>query len=248
MTLPLFTKPITSLVLDIEGTTTPIDFVYNVLFPYARENVKPYLAAHLSASDLQADIRALLEQNAEDWKRGLDPPLLKAPADQILIEDAVAYIHWLMDRDSKTTALKSIQGKLWDEGYARGELHSDVFEDVPRAFERWRQQGKTICIYSSGSVLAQKLLFAHTEAGDLTAYIRAYFDTNIGPKREAASYRRIASELELAPREIVFVSDVTAELDAAALSGFETLLCVRPANPSQSAGTHATIQTFDQIP
>lgn len=248
MTLPLFTKPITTLVLDIEGTTTPIDFVYNVLFPYARENVKPYLGAHLSSSDTQADMRALLEQNAQDLERGLAPPLLKGPADHVLIEDAVAYIHWLMDRDSKTTALKSIQGKLWDEGYTRGELHSQVFEDVPRAFERWRKQGKAICIYSSGSVLAQKLLFAHTEAGDLTPYIRAYFDTNIGAKRESGSYRRIASELELAPREIVFVSDVTAELDAAALSGFETLLCVRPANPGQPAGTHATIQTFDQIP
>jgi enolase-phosphatase E1 len=248
VTLPLFTKPITTLVLDIEGTTTPIDFVYNVLFPYARENVKPYLAAHLSSSDLQADIRALLDQNQEDLERGLDPPRLMGPADHMLIEDAVAYIHWLMDRDSKATALKSIQGKLWDEGYARGELNSHVFEDVPRAFERWRQQGKAICIYSSGSVLAQKLLFTHTEAGDLTPYIRAYFDTNIGPKRDAGSYRRIASELELAPRDIVFVSDVTAELDAAAVSGFETLLCVRPANPEQAAGTHARIQTFDQIP
>lgn len=237
-----------ALVLDIEGTTTPIDFVYNVLFPYAREHVKPYLAAHLLSSDLQTDIRALLEENVEDRKRGLDPPPFAGPADQVSIEDAVAYIHWLMDRDSKTTALKSIQGKLWDEGYKRGELHSRVFEDVPRAFERWRQQGKTICIYSSGSVLAQTLLFAHTEAGDLTPYIRAYFDTNIGAKREAGSYRRIASELELSPREIVFVSDVTAELDAAAAAGFETLLCVRPANPGQPAGTHATIQTFDQIP
>lgn len=245
--MPLFTKPITTLVLDIEGTTTPIDFVYNVLFPYARENVKPYLAAHLSSPDIQADIRALLEQNAEDLERGLDPPPLEGSPDHILIEDAVAYIHWLMDRDSKTTALKSIQGKLWDEGYTRGELHSQVFEDVPRAFERWRQKGKAICIYSSGSVLAQKLLFAHTEAGDLTAYIRAYFDTNIGSKRDAASYRRITSELELAPREIVFISDVTAELDAAAASGFETLLCVRPANPGQPAGAHATIRTFDQI-
>lgn len=248
MTLPLFTKPITTLVLDIEGTTTPIDFVYNVLFPYTRENVNPYLAAHPSSSDLQTDIRALIEQNAEDLKRGLEPPLLKGPADHVSIEQAVAYIHWLMDRDSKTTALKSIQGKLWDEGYARGELHSQVFEDVPRAFERWRQQGKAICIYSSGSVLAQKLLFAHTEAGDLTPNISAYFDTNTGPKREPESYVRIASELKRASREIVFVSDVTAELDAAAAAGFETLLCLRPGNPRQPAGTHATIQTFDQIP
>lgn len=248
VTLPLFTKPITTVVLDIEGTTTPIDFVYNVLFPYARAHVKPYLEAHLLSSDLQTDIRALIEENAEDLDRGLDPPLLKGPTGHVLIDEAVAYIHWLMDRDRKTTPLKSIQGKLWDEGYTRGELHGQVFEDVPRAFERWGKQGKAICIYSSGSVLAQKLLFAHTEAGDLTRYIRAYFDTNTGPKREIESYQRIASELEQAPREIVFVSDVTAELDAAAAAGFETLLCIRPANPSQPAGTHAAIQTFDQIP
>lgn len=248
VTLPLFTKPITTLVLDIEGTTTPIDFVYNVLFPYARENVKPYLTAHLTSSDLQSDIRALIEENGKDLKCGFDPPLLKGPADRVLIGDAVAYIHRLMDRDSKTTALKSIQGKLWDEGYARGELHSQVFEDVPRAFERWRQQRKAICIYSSGSVLAQKLLFAHTKAGDLTAYISAFFDTNTGPKKEAESYVRIASELKKPPREIGFVSDVTAELDAAAAAGFETLLCVRPGNPHQAAGAHSVIQTFDQIP
>lgn len=248
MTLPLFTKPIAALVLDIEGTTTPIDFVYNTLFPYARENVKPYLAAHLSSPESLSDIRALIEENAEDLRRGLDPPLLRGRADRVLLDDAVAYIHWLMDRDSKTTALKSIQGKLWDEGYRRGELHSQVFEDVPRAFERWRQQGRTICIYSSGSVLAQKLLFANTEAGDLTPSISGFFDTNTGPKRESESYRRIASELRLPSSELVFVSDVTAELDAAAAAGFETFLCVRPGNPDQPASAHEAIRSFDQIP
>lgn len=247
MTLPLFTKPIITLLLDIEGTTTPIDFVYNVLFPYARENVKPYLAAHLLSSDLNSDIRALIDANAEDMRRGLDPPLLKVAADHALLDDAVAYIHWLMDRDSKTTALKSIQGKLWDEGYRLGELHSQVFPDVPRAFERWRQQGKAICIYSSGSVLAQKLLFANTEAGDLTHYLSGFFDTNIGPKKEIESYKGIASELNVPPSEVLFVSDVTGELDAAAGAGFETLLCVRPGNPPQPPSAHPTIQSFDQI-
>ncbi len=153
-----------------------------------------------------------------------------------------------MDRDRKTTALKSIQGRIWSNGYNSGDLHSQAFEDVPRAFARWQQQGKAICIYSSGSMLAQKLLFAHTEAGDLTPFISSFFDTTIGAKREIESYRRIASELKVPPREIVFVSDVTAELDAAADAGFETLLCVRPGNHSQAANAHAVIQTFDQIP
>lgn len=247
MILPSFTKPIEALVLDIEGTTTPIDFVYKRLFPYARAYVKQYLATHLSSRDLLIDIRALIEENAADLERGLDPPLLKETAGKAFLEHLVAYIHWLMDRDSKTTALKSIQGRLWEEGYSRGELNSQVFEDVPRAFERWRQQGKAICIYSSGSVLAQKLLFAHTDAGDLTQHISAFFDTNTGPKRDAGSYRRVASALDLPPGNLVFVSDVTAELDAAAAAGFETLLCVRPGNPSQPITDHATIQSFDQI-
>jgi enolase-phosphatase E1 len=248
VTLSPLTKQITALLLDIEGTTTPIDFVYEVLFPYARTHVRAYLANHLSSEELRSDIASLLEENAEDLRRGLDPPLLSGPADHVLLDDAVAYIHLLMDRDSKTTALKTIQGKIWDEGYRKGELHSQVFEDVPGAFVRWRQQGKAICIYSSGSVLAQKLLFANTEAGDLTPHIIAFFDTNVGPKRESESYKRIASELKLPPREIVFVSDVTAELNAAAEAGFETLLCVRPGNQSQPASTHATIQSFDQMP
>ena len=242
VTSPLLPKQITTFLLDIEGTTTPIDFVYQVLFPYARAHVRVYLANH--SRELGSEIATLLEENAEDVRRSLNPPLIE----QASIDTLVGYIHWLMDRDSKTTALKSIQGKIWDEGYRRGELHSQVFEDVPRAFARWRQQGKAICIYSSGSVLAQKLLFANTEAGDLTPHIGAFFDTTVGGKREIESYRRIASELNLAPREVAFISDVTAELDAAAAAGFETLLCVRPGNHRQPAAAHPIIQSFDQIP
>jgi enolase-phosphatase E1 len=242
------TKQITAFLLDIEGTTTPIDFVYEVLFPYARTHVRAYLADHLSSEEHRSDIASLLEENAVDARSGLNPPLIERPDEHISIDKIVAYVHWLMDRDRKTTALKSIQGKVWDEGYQKGELHSQVFEDVPRAFARWQQRGRAICIYSSGSVLAQRLLFAFTEAGDLTTFISGFFDTNIGPKREAESYRRIASELKLPADEIVFVSDVTAELDAAASAGFQTLLCVRPGNSDQPAAAHPAVQGFDQIP
>ena len=248
MTLSPLTKQITAFLLDIEGTTTPIDFVYEVLFPYARTHVRAYLEDHLSSEEHRSDIASLLEENAEDARSGLNPPLIERPDEHISIDSIVAYFHWLMDRDRKTTALKSIQGRVWSNGYNSGDLHSQVFEDVPRAFARWRQQGKAICIYSSGSVLAQRLLFAFTEAGDLTTFISGFFDTNIGPKREIESYRRIASELELPPDEIVFVSDVTVELDAAASAGFQTLLCVRPGNPGQPSAAHPTIQDFDQIP
>lgn len=247
MTLP-FTKPITVLLLDIEGTTTPIDFVYNVLFPYARACVKDYLATHQHSAEVRSDIRLLLEENAEDARRGLDPPLVKGPAEQVSPNEVAAYVYWLMDRDRKSTPLKSLQGKIWEEGYGKGELRGQVFSDVTRAFQRWRGQNKDICIYSSGSVLAQKLLFAHTEAGNLTTFISGYFDTNTGAKTDAESYRRIADSLKLPPGEIVFVSDVTAELDAAASAGFETLLCVRPGNRFESpASTRTVIHSFDEI-
>jgi enolase-phosphatase E1 len=243
VTLQPLTKPIAALLLDIEGTTTPIDFVYSVLFPYARTHVKDYLAASPSL----ADLAGLCEENANDAKHGLAPPPLEGPAEHVSIDAIDAYVRWLMDRDRKTTALKSIQGKIWEDGYRKGELRSQVFEDVPPAFKRWRGQGKMICIYSSGSVLAQKLLFVNTEAGDLTPYINAYYDTNIGGKKDPESYRRIAANIELDSSSLLFVSDVTDELDAAATAGLQTLLCIRPGNPSPPATLHAIIRNFDEV-
>jgi enolase-phosphatase E1 len=234
--------PILVVLLDIEGTTTPIDFVYKVLFPYSRERVAEFLALH--RADLGEDIEGLLRANAEDIARGLNPPVIKSGT----ADELAAYVRWLMDQDRKTTALKSLQGKIWEAGYRAGELHSQVFGDVPPAFKRWREQGKDICIYSSGSVLAQKLLFANTEAGDLTRFIRDYFDTNVGAKADAASYRRIADALELRPSGVVFVSDVTAELEAAASAGLDTLLCVRPGNhPQTGTSDYSVIRSFDEI-
>lgn len=243
------TTPVAALVLDIEGTTTPIDFVYNVLFPYARTHVKDYLAHHRSLPPVRADIAGLCEENAEDARRGLNPPPLSRSAEEASLDEVEAYVRWLMDHDRKATPLKSLQGKIWEEGYRRGELRSLVFDDVPRAFKRWRERGKAICIYSSGSILAQKLLFAHTEAGDLTSLISAYFDTNIGAKKDPESYRRIAGELKLKSSAMLFISDVTDELDAAASAGFQTSLCIRPGNhPQNSASPHSMITTFDDLP
>src|SRR5262249_19253547 len=161
------------------GTTTPIDYVYNVLFPYARAHARDFLASHLESGALESDIAGFLKEHSADASQGNEPPVLLVGTGRVAVDSLVAYVHWLMDRDRKSTPLKSLQGRIWDEGYRSGELRSQVFEDVPRAFERWRKQGKQICIYSSGSVLAQKLLFAHTESGDLTGYIDGYFDTNI---------------------------------------------------------------------
>ena len=247
---------IAALLLDIEGTTTPIDFVFKVLFPYARAHVRDYLAAHLWSLEVRADIAGLLEENAQDTRaasastsvEGPRPPLIEGPAELVSLEEVTAYVHWLMDRDRKSTPLKSIQGKIWEAGYHSGELTSLVFEDVPRAFERWREQGRSIHIYSSGSVLAQKLLFAGTQLGDLTPFIGRYFDTHMGAKKEAESYRRIAAALELKPAEVLFVSDVTDELEAAESAALQTLLCVRPGNhPQARAASYKAIQSFDEI-
>jgi enolase-phosphatase E1 len=229
--------------LDIEGTTTPIDFVYKVLFPYARAHAEEFLALH--RSELADDVVGLIGENADDIARGLNPPSISSSA---TVKELAAYVRWLMDQDRKATPLKSLQGKIWQAGYDTGELHSQVFEDVPTAFNRWSEQGKEICIYSSGSVLAQKLLFANTEAGDLTPFIRAYFDTNTGPKGEAESYRRIGEALKLRPSAMVFVSDVISELEAARTAGLETILCIRPGNHSQpGASQYSVIRSFDEV-
>ena len=243
-----FTKPVSVLLLDLEGTTTPIDFVYKILYPYAREHVKPYLEEHRASTEVQADVRALLQENADDVRRGIDPPLINGPAEQVSLDEVVVYVHWLMDHDRKTTPLKSLQGKIWEGGYGKGELRGQVFQDVAPAFKRWREQLKSICIYSSGSVLAQRLMFAHSEAGDLSSFIGGYFDTNIGPKQDADSYRKIAAELQRQPSEIVFVSDRLIELEAAAIAGLEVLLCKRPGNDPQTAPlTRALVYSFDEL-
>ena len=234
------------ILLDIEGTTTPIDFVYQVLFPFARTHVKDYLARHWDAADVQRDVAQLREEQTADAEQGLAPPEISAGSDQI--ESAVAYIHWLMDRDRKSTPLKSLQGKIWEEGYQAGELLSQVFDDVPPAMKHWHKQGKRICIYSSGSVLAQKLLFAHTVSGDLTPLLSGYFDTTVGAKADADSYRRIATNLQLPPEEIVFISDVIAELNAAHAAGLQGILSLRPGNRPQSpSDLFKTIHTFTEL-
>jgi enolase-phosphatase E1 len=225
------------ILLDIEGTTTPIDFVYQVLFPYARKHLPSYLTEHWQ--DMQADIAQLQTEHARDEQQGLQPPALNSAQ----LESVVAYLHWLMDQDRKSTPLKSLQGKVWEIGYKRGELKSQMFADVPQAFVNWQQEGKRIAIFSSGSVLAQKLLFTYTESGDLSGFISGWFDTTVGAKREAESYRRIAQELQCEPYKVAFISDVTAELAAAQEAGMQTFLALRPGNPAQP-----TAETFVQIP
>jgi enolase-phosphatase E1 len=239
---------ITGILLDIEGTTTPIDFVYKVLFPYARTHMKAFLGEHLSDEEIRACLASLREEHAADEQQGFDPPPLQDQPKEVQLDSIVSYIHWLMDRDRKSTPLKSIQGRVWQHGYRIGELRSQVFGDVPAAFERWHKHNRQIRIFSSGSVLAQKLLFANTEAGDLTKFIGGYFDTKIGAKGDAESYKRISNAFGLAASQIVFISDVTEELDGARSANMQTRLCLRPGNrPQPLESKHATIRSFDEL-
>lgn len=232
--------------LDIEGTTTPVDFVYQTLFPYARKRLPDYLSQHFSSVEMRPIIAQLREENSRDLADGLNPPVLSGDSPELAA--VTDYLYWLMDIDRKSTPLKSLQGEIWQQGYEAGELLSEVYKDVPEAILRWKDQGKTLAIFSSGSVLAQKLLFAHTTAGDLTKHFSAYFDTNIGTKRAATSYQRIAEALENPPQQVTFFSDVVAELDAAHLAGMQTVLCIRPGNaPQPEAYGHPIIHTFDEM-
>jgi len=253
MTSSLAAEGIRGVLLDIEGTTTPIAFVHEVLFSYARSQVRNFLTEHFGSAELLADLEQLREEHATDVKQNLQPPALVEMDGPQIERDAEVdslgeYVSWLIDRDRKSTGLKSLQGKIWKQGYIDGTLKAELFAEVAPALERWRQAGLKISIFSSGSSLAQKLLFAHTEAGDLTGFIDNYFDTTVGSKTEVASYLRIASALHLPAREIVFISDVVPELDAAGAAGMQTLLCVRPGNhPQPFAERYQKIRDFDEI-
>jgi enolase-phosphatase E1 len=235
-----------AIVLDIEGTTTPISFVCDVLFPFARRHLREFLKDHRNSPGVNAApgvadaIVGLLLEWADDVAKGNMPP----PGSEI---DLAAYVEWLMDLDRKSPALKSLQGLIWERGYRSGELTSEIFADVGPALERWRGAGLRVAIYSSGSVLAQRLLFGHTPAGDLTPLFSGFFDTAVGPKTAVDSYRAIAVALECPPPRLLFVSDVVAELNAARAAGCRTALAVRPGNPPQPPPNGDAIRSFNEI-
>lgn len=231
-----------AILLDIEGTTTPIDFVHKTLFPFAKEKTGDYVKDHL------AELNAEITQLEVEYHRDFTNQIYGRNFDAKIPESIAEYLKFLIEVDRKSTPLKSIQGKIWQAGYESGELKSVMFEDVPRAFERWYQKGKTIAIYSSGSVLAQKLIFKHSNFGDLSRYISAYFDTNIGHKRERQSYENIAEKMQNRKQEILFISDVLEELEAAHSTGLESILSDRKGN-SQITKKHSfqIIQSFDVV-
>lgn len=239
---------IRGILLDIEGTITPISFVHEVLFPYARAHVKNYLALHFDSPDTIADLGSLRGEHALDLQQDREPPAMADRPSDAAIDSYARYVCWLMDRDRKSPGLKSVQGKIWEQGYTDGSLTAPLFADVLPAIERMRRAGLKIAIFSSGSVFAQKMLFAHTNAGDVSHLIDRYFDTTSGAKAESSSYRQIAAALDLNPAIVLFISDVVAELDAARGAGMRTLLCIRPGNPTQTHDDpHKVIETFAQL-
>jgi enolase-phosphatase E1 len=240
---PDLTQPIGAILLDIEGTTTPLDFVYGILFPYARAHAAEFLKRRASSPEVQMDLAALRREHLRDSTQGLNPP----PLNDATWESLVPYIDWLVLGDRKSPALKSLEGKIWQEGYASAALRGELFDDVPKALKRWQAQNRKIAIFSSGSVLAQRLLFSHTAAGDLSRYISGYFDTSIGSKIDPASYQSIARSLEVTASEIVFISDTVRELDAATAAGLQALLSERPGNHPQPEHAYRKIQSFDEM-
>jgi enolase-phosphatase E1 len=220
--------------VDIEGTTSAVAYVYDVMFPFARTGIEAYVTQNWGRPAL-ADVR---RQFATDAGRDLATP-------DALVAEALR----LMDGDIKATGLKSLQGLVWEAGFRSGELRAHVFGDVPPALRAWRAAGIDVRVYSSGSVHAQRLFFGHSEAGDLLPLFTGHYDTTTGPKREAASYAKIAADWGLEPGEVLFLSDVTQELDAARTSGMATALVVRPGNaPAEPADPpHPTINAFGEI-
>lgn len=238
-------EPAAVYLLDIEGTTTSVGFVFDVLFPFARAHAAGFLAQEGSTSEV-VETLALLAADAErEREAGLDCPLV-AEGDQRLASALDAML-WMMDRDRKTAGLKRLQGQIWRAGYEQGTLESDVFDDVPVALRKWRAAGSRVFIYSSGSVAAQKLLFRYSRCGDLTALIDGYFDTGVGEKRAAASYTRILEEVGVAGGEVLFLTDIVAEADAAVAAGLRVCIASRPGNAAQPDHPYALSSRFDLL-
>jgi enolase-phosphatase E1 len=230
-------KGIAAVLLDIEGTTTSISFVYDALFPYAAARLEEYCSRPDPEPELAAALARLKAEYDEEARKSALPPF----------GDGAGYARRLMAEDRKSTGLKLLQGVIWEEGYRTGELRGHVFPDVPGALAAWRAAGLRLRVFSSGSVKAQQLLFSHTEHGDLTPLFEGFHDTTTGPKREPGSYTAIATAYGLPAGKILFLSDVREELDAAAAAGMRTGLLVRPGNRPAEPGPHVVYREFGEL-
>ncbi|MFC5525600.1 acireductone synthase [Rhodanobacter ginsengisoli] len=223
---------IRAIVTDIEGTTSSISFVRDVLFPYARKRLPAFVETHGDKPELQHWLHEAAREAG----------LVEAPRQDII----ELLLQWI-DQDRKSTALKALQGMIWQEGYAAGDYRAHLYPEVAARLRDWRADGLRLYVYSSGSVPAQKLFFRYSEAGDLTPLFAGYFDTETGPKRETESYRRIADAIDEQPRHLLFLSDIVEELDAAKAAGFHTGWLIREQQPMPDAARHPVYADFDAI-
>ena len=221
---------IKAILTDIEGTTSSIDFVHQTLFPYARRHLRAFLHAHSRDRVVQQQLEAVAR---------VEDRLLS-------IEEAADVLEKWIAEDRKVTPLKTLQGLIWKVGYERGELKGHVYADTPECLRRWHAQGKQLYVYSSGSVEAQKLIFGHTAYGDLTPLFSGYFDTRIGAKREAAAYAAILRETGFAGSEMLFLSDIGEELDAARAAGLQTCQLLRD-DKAKPFAAHAQARDFTEV-
>lgn len=221
-----------AIITDIEGTTSSIDFVKDVLFPYARQHLRDFVRAHAK----EAQVGHWLDATATE--AGIERDDVEALIDTLL--------GWITE-DRKATPLKALQGMIWADGYTSGAFRAHMYPEVAARLRDWRARGIRLYVYSSGSVPAQKLFFGYSEAGDLTPLIDGWFDTQTGPKREAESYRAIIEAIGKAAPTCLFLSDVSAELDAAADAGMQTIQVCRPPTACVPDARHACVADFDAI-
>lgn len=232
------------ILLDIEGTTSSISFVYDVMFPFVRNNVASFLANSWG----DEEVKKCLPLLAEDLGKGSVEQWLgegSAADQQTAVVDGII---GLMDADVKATGLKKLQGLIWKSGFQSGEMVAHLFDEVADCIRQWHEAGIDVRIYSSGSIQAQKLFFGHTIAGDLLDCFQGHYDTTTGAKQDAESYTKIAAEFSCSASEIIFVSDVVAELEAAKAAGLQTVLSIRPGNkPVDEGHGFDSVTGFDQI-
>jgi enolase-phosphatase E1 len=220
-----------AIVTDIEGTTTSLSFVKEVLFSFSARHLPEFVRSQHH----RPEVRRLLDEARKLAGQDLD--------DARLVE---VMLRWI-ETDQKLAPLKGLQGLIWEEGYRQGAFQGHVYEDAARCLRKWHAQGLRLAVYSSGSAHAQRLIFGHTPFGDLTPLFTGFFDTRVGGKRESASYAAIVRELGLQAAEVLFLSDVREELDAARAAGLRTWCLVRGEGPAVEPGLHPVAESFDEV-
>ena len=236
------------LLLDIEGTTCPVSFVSDVLFPFAKQELSDYIKKHWDKSPNNKQIQAAKKEWLDDQSPVSNQIKQQVSKGEIKeIDGLIQYLKYLIGIDKKSTALKDLQGNIWERGYNNGELKSQLFPETADCLREWREKGLTLSVYSSGSIQAQKLLYRHSSNGDLEDLFSHWFDSHTGPKRSSESYTLIAQKLHIPPDNIWFISDNGSECDAAHSAGIHTLFSLRDGNPDRDPRDHTVVQSLREV-